>query len=89
VSIWPLALWSKIIGKPWSIMTAVAKLNLDIIGLPSARLAPGFVLPGSPHWRSVTRGGPHFASIAVFWKINGQWNFELQEDLTWDLIGGS
>eukprot|EP00959_Pyramimonas_sp_CCMP1952_P231982 4847933-Pyramimonas_sp.AAC.1 len=42
-------------------------LDIGLLGLPGARLAEGFEIPGKPHLGVAARGGPSYASAAVLW----------------------
>ena len=62
-------LWHHIFGEPWSAVTAMSKLELDIIGLPAARLPAEPLLPHAlTGWECLARGGPSFQSCAALWK---------------------
>ena len=69
-------IWSKLLGRPWSAITAMDKLGLHILGLPAARLRSGIALAGCPGWNLECRGGPSYFSCAVIWKQHGPFQFE-------------
>ena len=47
----------------------MSKLELDIIGLPAARLPAEPLLPHAlTGWECLARGGPSFQSCAALWK---------------------
>jgi hypothetical protein len=64
--------WDKLYGKPWSAITAMQQLNLDVLGLPGARLPGDVKLPGNHDYQIVARGGPSYASTAVIWKSTAE-----------------
>ena len=66
---------SSLTGKTWSITTALDELDLDIIGIPAARLSVGFTVPGRQDLRVIARGGPSHSSVAVVWHATGRYQF--------------
>ena len=58
------------------------KLELDVLGLPGARLPAGTIVPGRPDLKMwCRRGDASFVSCAVIWKTNSPYVFSCMEGL--------
>ena len=61
-------LCSPLLHSSTGLVAAFDALDLDIAGLPAARLPTGTRLPSGSGWQGVFRGGPSYASSAVVWR---------------------
>ena len=60
-------LWNPLVHPLTGLRVAFDKLQLDVAGLPAARLPTGTTLPRGCGWLGECRGGPSYESCAVVW----------------------
>ncbi len=64
-----------LVGSEWSATTAMRELELDILGLPGARLPANTRLPRDDNFHLIAWGGPSYASCAVIWCKSSAYTF--------------
>ena len=69
--------WESLTIGDVSASCVMKELELDILGLPAARLPENFSLPGTSGLAIHALGGPSHASIAVIWKSNNPRGFNI------------